>query len=42
MYNKISVFAKTNLNSIEALFSRSLINLSTSQDKFVLLNNVLI
>ena len=35
------LFAKTELNSIEVLISKALIDSNTSHDEFVLINNVL-
>ena len=41
-HDKIVVFAKAKLNSIEVLISKSLINSNISHDEFVLINNALI
>ena len=40
-HNKIVLLAKSKLNSIEVLISKALIDLNLSNDKFVLINNVL-
>ena len=40
-HDKIILFAKYKLNSIEVLISRALIETKINQDKFVLINNVL-
>ena len=40
-YGKIVLLAKSKLNSIEVLISRSLIDSNISHDEFVLINNVL-
>ena len=41
MYDEIVLLAKTKLNSIEVLISRSLIDSCISHDEFVLINNAL-
>ena len=40
-HDKIVLFAKTELNSIQVLISKALIDSNTSHDEFVLINNVL-
>ena len=40
-YDKIVLLAKSNLNGIEVLISKTLIDSKISHDEFVLLNNVL-
>ena len=40
-HNKIALFAKTKLGSIEVLISEALIDSSISHDEFILINNVL-
>ena len=39
-YNKIVSLAKSKLNGIEVLISKSLIDSNISHDEFVLINNV--
>ena len=41
MHDKIVLLAKSNLNSKEVLISNALIDSHISQDKLVLINNVL-
>ena len=41
MHDKIVSLAKSKLNSIEALISKTLIDSVISYDKFLLINNVL-
>ena len=40
-HDKIVLLAKTNLNTIEVLISKALIELNISRDEFVSVNNVL-
>ena len=40
-HNKIVLLAKSKLNSIEVLISKTLIDLNVSHDKFVLISNLL-
>ena len=40
-YDKIVLLAKSKLNSIEVLISKTLIDSNISHDEFVLINNVL-
>ena len=40
-HEKIVLLAKSKLNKIEVLISKSLIDLNVSHDEFVLINNVL-
>ena len=40
-HDKIVLFAKSKLNSIEVFISKALIDLNIGHDEFVLINNVL-
>ena len=40
-HNKIVLLAKSKLNSIEVLISKTLIDLNVSHDEFVLISNLL-